>query len=127
MEQEQLDRIRLGREQAELRKKIELAALKNREENGQDIKEGHKRKSYQYHLSRVCSRESPSPSPNGVHVSGPPTSRGSLIINEQNTALSEEKKYDDFNFPSGRPGALHIISKLFPCFSCCQKRTAQIV
>ena len=128
LEQEQLDRIRLGREQAELRKKIEMVALKNREESGQDMNENYKKKkSYHYHLSRVCSRDSPSHGSNGVHAAGPPTSRGSLIINEQNTALSEEKKYEDYSFPTGRPGALHIISKLFPCFSCCQKRNAQIV
>jgi hypothetical protein len=106
-----------------------MAALQNQEGNKNPEKNpaSYKKKSYHYHLSRLCSRESPSPSSNGVHVTGPPTSRGSLIINEQNTALSEEKKYEDFNFHSGRPGMLHIISKLFPCFSCCQKRNAQIV
>ena len=107
-----------------------MAALEKQEAGNDSLQKNpssYKKKSYYYHLSRLCSRETPNPSSNGVHVTGPPTSRGSLIINEQNTALSEEKKYDEFNFPSGRPGALHIISKLFPCFSCCQKRNAQIV
>lgn len=106
-----------------------MMALKNQEENGKHEKNpgSYHKKGYHYHLSRLCSRETPSPGSNGVHVTGPPTSRGSLIINEQNTALSEEKKFEEFSYPSGRPGVLHIVSKLFPCFSCCQKRNAQIV
>ena len=128
MEQEQLDRIKLTREQAELRKKIEMAELKNQEESGLGINQAYKKKNYQCHVSRLCSRESPSPSPNGMPGTGLPTSRGSLLINEQHTSLSEERKHENqFSFPSGRPGIFHIISKLFPCFPCCQKRNAQIV
>ena len=67
----------------------------------------------------------------GLHVTGPPTARGSLILNEQNTGNStdsqDKKAEESFHFPSGRPGFLLVVSKLLPCFSCCQKRNAQIV
>lgn len=88
-----------------------------------------KRRTYHQRLCRVCSRSQPSPNSNGVHVvTGPPTARGSLILNEQNTANSDEKKLEErFFYRSSRPGVLVIISKLFPCFPCCQKRNAQIV
>ena len=41
--------------------------------------------------------------------------------------LDKTKDTNSYSYGNGRPSWKHIVSKLFPCFSCCKNKNAQIM